>query len=102
MKIQNDLQNLSPVSGASQVSHVKGSNDGAALRGAGGESAAAGDQANLSVVAQVASQAMGLSDVRMEKVTAVQAAIAEGSYQVSSSDVAARLVQHMTAGQGNS
>jgi len=40
-------------------------------------------------------QAMGTSDVRAEKVASLQAAIANGSYSVSSADIAGKLIGSM-------
>lgn len=53
------------------------------------------DQAHLSGAAALASQASSVSDVRQEKVAAVQAAIANGTYNVPQSDVAQSLMDHM-------
>jgi len=52
------------------------------------------DQADFSLSAMVAAQSSG-SDVRMEKVDSVRAAINSGSYQVSSQDVADKMIQSM-------
>ena len=54
-----------------------------------------GDDAELSSAASLVSQAASLPDVRAEKVEAVKAAIADGSYNVSSADVAQSIVDHM-------
>ena len=51
------------------------------------------DQASLSATSSVISQALSSDDVRTEKVAALQQAIAAGSYNVSSSDVADKLIQ---------
>lgn len=98
MNIQNDLQNLPPVSGATEVSGVRASADEVASQpaGAGHE---ASDQASLSTVARAASQALSLPDIRQEKIEAVQGAIANGSYDVPSSQVAASLMQYLTMDQ---
>jgi negative regulator of flagellin synthesis FlgM len=40
-------------------------------------------------------QAMGTSDVRLNKVASLQAAITAGSYSVSSEDVAGKLIDSM-------
>lgn len=54
------------------------------------------DQASLSATSSVISQALSSdSDVRTEKVAALQQAIAAGSYNVSSSDVADKLIQSL-------
>ncbi|MBB6147245.1 negative regulator of flagellin synthesis FlgM [Silvibacterium bohemicum] len=53
------------------------------------------DQAHLSAAANIMSQAAGQTDVRMDKVASVQAALASGSYQVSSAQVAGKLIDQM-------
>lgn len=55
--------------------------------------AAPADQAHLSTTGGLISRALENSDVRMEKVQALQQAIASGSYHVSSSDVADKLIK---------
>ena len=51
------------------------------------------DETKLSSASSVIAQALGGSDVRTDKVEALQKAIADGSYSVSSSDVADKLIQ---------
>jgi negative regulator of flagellin synthesis FlgM len=58
----------------------------------GGGSNPAVDQASLSPTASLVAQALSGSDVRTEKVTALQQSIAAGSYNVPSSDVAGKLM----------
>ncbi len=57
------------------------------------------DQASLSGTSNLLSQAVAssssVSDVRFEKVAALQAAIADGTYSVSSHDVAAKIVEQL-------
>jgi len=50
------------------------------------------DHANLSSTAGLVSQALSGSDVRGDKVAALQQTIAAGTYSVSSSDVAAKVM----------
>ena len=52
-----------------------------------------GDTASISAAAQAA--ASGVSDVRAERVAAVQQALASGSYAVSPSDLAGKLIDHL-------
>jgi len=52
------------------------------------------DQTHLSPAA-LAAAASGVSDVRADKVMAIQQALASGSYAVSASDVADKLIDHM-------
>ncbi|HLI03165.1 MAG TPA: flagellar biosynthesis anti-sigma factor FlgM [Terracidiphilus sp.] len=53
------------------------------------------DRATLSPAASGMAQAAGDGDVRMDKVAAVQAALAQGSYDVPASAVASKLVNAM-------
>jgi negative regulator of flagellin synthesis FlgM len=50
-----------------------------------------GDTASISAAAVAA----GVPDVRTEKVAAIQQALASGSYAVSPSDVAGKLIDHL-------
>ncbi len=50
------------------------------------------DDANLSSAGGIVAQALEGSDVRTDKVAALQQAIAAGSYNVSSSDVAEKMI----------
>jgi negative regulator of flagellin synthesis FlgM len=53
------------------------------------------DQTNLSSVGELVAHALEGSDVRTEKVAALQQAIASGSYDVSSAKVADRMIQSL-------
>jgi negative regulator of flagellin synthesis FlgM len=53
------------------------------------------DQTVVSSTGDAMLQAMGTSDVRSDKVASLQAAIATGTYNVSSSDVADKLIDSM-------
>jgi negative regulator of flagellin synthesis FlgM len=53
------------------------------------------DKADLSSASGLMAQAMEGSDTRSDKVAALQQAIAAGSYSVSSSDVADKLIQSL-------
>ncbi|HUY81916.1 MAG TPA: flagellar biosynthesis anti-sigma factor FlgM [Acidobacteriaceae bacterium] len=55
----------------------------------------ASDSTELSGAAAPASQTDSTPDARQEKVAAVQAAIADGTYSVPSKDVALALMDHM-------
>jgi negative regulator of flagellin synthesis FlgM len=53
------------------------------------------DHTEVSTAASLAHQAMSVPDVRMDKVAAVQQALANGTYQVSAGDVADKLLRQM-------
>ncbi len=51
------------------------------------------DQTSFSAAASLIAQPSGESDVRSERISALQQAISAGTYNVSSSDVAEKLIQ---------
>lgn len=53
------------------------------------------DQTDLSSAGGAIAQALAGSDVRSEKVAALQQTIASGTYNVSSSDVAGKMIQSL-------
>jgi negative regulator of flagellin synthesis FlgM len=53
------------------------------------------DQANLSSTGGIMAQALGSSDTRSAKVATLQQAIASGSYNVPSSDVAEKMIDSL-------
>jgi negative regulator of flagellin synthesis FlgM len=53
------------------------------------------DQTNLSSTGGLVAQALESSDTRSAKVASLQQAIAAGSYSVSSSDVADKIIQSL-------
>jgi negative regulator of flagellin synthesis FlgM len=55
----------------------------------------ANEEPKLSTAAVAISESAGLPDVRMDKVMSIQSALASGSYQVSSSDLAGKLIEQM-------
>jgi len=58
-------------------------------------SVAQADYTELSPTAGLIAQALGTSDVRASKVESLKQAISEGSYSVSSSDVAGKMIQSL-------
>jgi negative regulator of flagellin synthesis FlgM len=62
---------------------------------AASEPAAQADQAKLSSASELMTQALGTSDVRSSKVEELKQAIASGSYNVPSSDVADKMIQSL-------
>lgn len=95
MNVRNDLQPLQSLDRDIQVS--------LAGKSAGGfgefSPLASNDEAHLSSEATLATQVASLQEVRSEKVAAIQLAIANGSYSVSSTDVAQSLIGHMLDGK---
>lgn len=67
----------------------------AATQSRAASAAVQADHADLSAAGGALSKALESSDVRMEKVQALQQAIVSGSYHVSSSDVADKLIQSL-------
>jgi negative regulator of flagellin synthesis FlgM len=64
-----------------------------------GGSALISDQATFSGAGSEVSQTADDTEVRMDKVAAIQAALAAGTYNVSASDVASKVVDSMLGGQ---
>jgi negative regulator of flagellin synthesis FlgM len=95
MNVQNDLQGLRQVVGGASVSGVSKVAESQAPT----SNAVASDETHLSVAGNLIGQAIALPDVNAEKIAAVQAALADGSYQVSSANVADKLMNHMGLSQ---
>ena len=64
-----------------------------------GGSALSSDLATFSSAGSEVSQTADDTEVRMDKVAAIQAALAAGTYNVSASDVASKVVDSMLGGQ---
>ncbi|MGH9586277.1 MAG: flagellar biosynthesis anti-sigma factor FlgM [Acidobacteriaceae bacterium] len=96
MNVRNDIQPVQPLDRDIQVSQTtkRANNSSESPLPAGG------DQAHLSSAASLAFQTASLSDVRTEKVQAIQVAIDKGSYGVSSAKVAHSLMDHMLGNKG--
>jgi len=62
---------------------------------AGNQSLLSMDQTVVSSTGDAMLQAMGTSDVRTDKVASLQSSIANGTYNISSSDIATRLLSSM-------
>ncbi len=67
--------------------------------GKGALATAGGDQANVSRTGDLVALALGSSDVRSAKVAQLQQAIASGTYNVSSGDVANKIVEGLLGGR---
>lgn len=92
MNVNNGLQGLQQIFQSPEVSKAEGVTPEAAPEG---QTAAAVDQATLSPAASLAAQAPSDSDVRMDKVSQIQQALAGGNYNVSSSAVAGKMIDQM-------
>jgi negative regulator of flagellin synthesis FlgM len=96
MQVNDSLHTLQPVSGTSEstpvspVAGVRPQQSGSSV--APGVSA---DHTEVSTAASLANKAMSAPDVRMDKVTALQQALKDGTYAVSAEDVANKIVNHM-------
>jgi negative regulator of flagellin synthesis FlgM len=91
MEIRSGFDGLTSLLGVNAPAPATGNASGAA--GAG--SALGADRATLSSAASGMAQSAGDDGVRMDKVAAVQAALANGSYNVPASAVASKLVDSM-------
>ena len=92
MNIDNNLQGLHQLLSSQQVDQPTGKAGASGAQAAGLQGT---DQAQLSIAASVAASAPPDSDVRMEKVAAIQQALADGTYSVPASEVARRMIDHM-------
>jgi len=91
MNVNNDLQGLQQLLSSQEVAKGESGKRSAAAQQAG----SGVDEATLSSAASVAAQTAPDADVRMEKVAAVQQALAAGTYSVPSTDVANRMIESM-------
>ncbi len=93
MEMRNGLDGLKALLGVTSASEPQ---PGLVKRGSSpGTASFAGDRATLSSAGAEALQAAGESDARMEKVAAVRAALAAGTYLVPASDVAEKMIDSM-------
>ena len=98
MDVHNNLDGLRSLLGVQTPSTLPASTRGWVQAGAAGTSELTGDQATLSSAGSEVSLESASDGVRMDKVAAVQAALAAGTYSVPASSVAARMVDAMLAG----
>ena len=84
-----------------QVSSVDNSTkvSGQGSKGQAVSAPATGDATRLSTTSGIVAQATAGSDVRFEKVAALQSAIASGTYKVSAGDVADKLINSLLDGR---
>lgn len=90
--LQQALSAIAPTQPASQVTE---STEVSQQRKAAAAPAKQADQTNLSSAGGMIAHALEGSDVRTDKVAALQKAIASGSYSVSSSDVAGKMIDSL-------
>ncbi len=93
----SSLSNLSSTASPAALKQIAGQNAsaGAAIDTAPVHSVVKADQTSLSLASGLITKALSLSDVRSDKVAGLQKAIASGTYNVSSSDVAEKLVKSL-------
>lgn len=96
MDIRSSLDGLKSLLGTTQTAQV--STDARSTASTTTPSALESDSATLSSAAAQVSQTASDEGVRMDKVSAIQSALSAGSYNVSASVVAAKLVDSMMAG----
>ena len=92
MTVNNNLQGLQQLFSSQEVTKPQG---GSGSVGEAAQPQAGADQATLSSAASLAAAAAPDSDVRMDKVAAVQQALAAGTYNVPASDVAGKMIDQM-------
>jgi len=95
--LQQALSSVTPATNATTqpASQVTESTGASQQRSATAASAKQTDQTSLSSASGIISHALEGSDVRSDKVAALQKAIASGSYNVSSSDVAGKMIDSL-------
>jgi|SRR5215469_11253394 len=102
MSYTNSIGNLQQIVSSIAAGEVKGSQQTKPAQGPTGapensisSTSSRSDQASLSVASNVIAQALSSDDVRVEKVAALQQAIASGTYNVSSSNIADKLIESL-------
>jgi negative regulator of flagellin synthesis FlgM len=97
MDIRSSLEGLKSILGTPEATPatVSQPKSGAATGG----SALSSDLATFSSAGSEVSQTAGDVGVRMDKVAAIQSALAAGTYNVSAADVATKVVDSMLGGQ---
>jgi negative regulator of flagellin synthesis FlgM len=98
MNISDGLNGLQQILSSGKVDAAAHKNSQTTMTASSGNYALASDQAHVSVAANLAKLADSLSDVRMEKVSSVQQALANGTYAVDPAAVASKLIDHMLQG----
>lgn len=91
MNVTNGIDNLSRVSGTQPAAAEVPARNAIATPEAG----LSQDLAQLSSIGTQVAQSASASDVRLDKVAAIQSALQSGTYQVPASDVAQKIVDSM-------
>lgn len=99
MSISNGIGNLqglsnpvTPASATVQTGKEEQIKSSAAIAPGAAKRAPVADQTVISSTSDLLTRALSGSDVRLEKIQPLQVAIAAGTYQVSSSDVADKII----------
>jgi negative regulator of flagellin synthesis FlgM len=99
MSISNGIGNLqglsnpvTPASATVQTGKEEQIKSSASLAAGAAKNNPVTDQTVISSTSELLTRALSGSDVRLDKIQPLQAAIAAGTYQVSSSDVADKLI----------
>jgi len=98
MDIRNSLDGLKSLLGVNPTAPSAAQSKNAVATGTAG-SALESDRATLSSAGSEVSQAVSEEGVRTDKVAAIQAALAAGTYNVPASAVASKIVDAMLGGQ---
>jgi negative regulator of flagellin synthesis FlgM len=100
MNVRNDVDGLNSLLGV-QSQSVAATSATRAGKGASGGASLTTDQATVSSAGSSVAQAASASDVRSERVAAVQAALASGTYNVPASAVAGKIIDSMLSSSAN-
>lgn len=99
MEIRNNAENLKNLLGVNPASSATAQQiQSNKKQQQDGTTALTGDQATFSNLGQEVSQAARSTEVRTEKVAAIQAALASGTYQVPAKAVAHKVVDSLISG----
>lgn len=97
MDVRNTLEGLKTLLGTNPVAPAPTQSKSGAATVQGD---ALGDRATLSSAASEVSEAASGESVRMDKVLAVQQALAAGTYNIPASAVASKVIDSMLSGNG--
>jgi negative regulator of flagellin synthesis FlgM len=97
MNIRSNLNSIAPIAQEAAPARVAApaANAAESARPVSSAPVLEGDETHLSQAALLASAVSSVSDARLDKVAAVQQALAAGSYAVSPSAVAGKLIDHL-------